>query len=197
MLLNQGMANELWEQEIKSMGKRRQLQPKTLISNFIANLFFVLFQFNSLQSFPVPVFLLSYMQKLSSETIKQGCQFYKKQASIRNCIKHWQPTQQQHSIFLNVLLIVDSFLHHFKHQQWSLQLLLQAQYWWMSDYGTVKERQLRKQLRKHKRDRISMWLLKIRSIIQSILQCFLWLIINPKRHCNTSFQVVSQMVVHG
>ena len=88
MLLNQGMANELWEQEIKGMGKRRQLQPKTLISNFITNLFFVLFQFNSLQSFPRPCFLLSYMQKLSSETIKQGCQFYKKQASIRNCIKH-------------------------------------------------------------------------------------------------------------
>ena len=87
---------------------------------------------------PIPVFLLSYMQKLSSETIKQGCQFYKKQASIRNCIKHWQLTQQ-HSIFLNILLIVDPFLHHFKHQQWSLQLLLQAQYWWMSDDGTVKE----------------------------------------------------------
>ena len=138
MLLKQGTANEQQEQEINSMGKDTNFNPRHLsVTSLIT---YSLFCFNLIpcNHSPIPVFLLSYMQKLSSETIKQGCQFYKKQASIRNCIKHWQPTQQQHSIFLNVLLIVDPFLHHFKHQQWSLQLLLQAQYWWMSDDGTVK-----------------------------------------------------------
>lgn len=78
MLLNQGMANELWEQEIKSMGKRRQLQPKTLISNFITNLFFVLFQFISLQSFPRPCFFAIIYAKTIIRNNKTGLSILQK-----------------------------------------------------------------------------------------------------------------------
>ena len=78
MLLKQGMANELWEQEIKSMGKRHQLQPKTLISNFITNLFFVLFQFNSLQSFPHPCFFAIIYAKTIIRNNKTGLSILQK-----------------------------------------------------------------------------------------------------------------------